>query len=166
MWHVLHVAPNNELQVSRLLSLRGMETFAPQFPAPPRTRPGSVRDRRARWLFPGYLFFKVGSGFPDWETIRWAPGVRRVLQQDGSPGVVGEDVVEHIRLRLREHAVTPPEPRFQRGQAVVIERGPLAMVDAIFQRQLPASRRVEILVQMLGRPLSVTVDSAILRPTG
>jgi transcription antitermination factor NusG len=166
MWHVLQVAPNNEPQVSRVLSLRGIGSYAPQFPAPPRTRTGSVRDRRARWVFPGYLFFQIGADFSQWDAIRWAPGVRRILQQDGEAGVVADEVVEHLRRRVLEHAVSPPSPRFRSGQPVVIERGPLAMVDAIFKRELPASRRVEILVHLLGRPLAVTVDAAILRPTG
>jgi transcription antitermination factor NusG len=166
MWHVLQVAPHNEVPVSRVLALHGMECYAPQFAAAPRRRPGSVRDRRSRWVFPGYLFFTIGADFTQWDVIRWAPGVRRILQQDGGPGVVDDEVVEHLRRRLLEQAASPSRPRFRRGQPVVIERGPLAMVDAIFQRELPASRRVEILVHLLGRPLAVTVDAAILRPTG
>jgi hypothetical protein len=40
------------------------------------------------------------------------------------------------------------------------------MVDAIFERELDAPERVRILVRLLGRPLSVEVDPAILRPAG
>ena len=165
MWHVLHVAPNCEPQVSRLLALLKVESYAPQFPLSPRTRPGSVRNRRGRWVFPGYVFFKIAESFTEWDLIRWAPGVRRILQQEEGPGVVADDVIEHLQGRLRDGALTASR-RFRPGQAVAIERGPLAMVDAIFKRQLPAAQRVEILVHLLGRPLTVTVDSAILRPTG
>jgi transcription antitermination factor NusG len=165
MWHVLHVSPNSEPQVAKLLSLIGVESYAPQFPAPPRTKPGSVRDRRTRWVFPGYIFFKIAKSFTEWDSIRWAPGVRRILQQDDGPGVVDDEIVEHLHDRLRDRTLAPSR-RFRPGQVVAIERGPLAMVDAIFQRQLPASERVEILVHLLGRPLTVTVDPAILRPTG
>ena len=167
MWHVLHVSPNCETQVSKLLALLDVECYAPQFAAPPRTKPGSVRDRRARWVFPGYVFFKIAESFSRWDTIRWAPGVRRILQQDDAPGVVADEVVEHLRGRLQDQVLAQaPLHRFRPGQAVAIERGPLAMVDAIFRRHLPASQRVEILVHLLGRPLTVSVDSAILRPTG
>jgi hypothetical protein len=37
------------------------------------------------------------------------------------------------------------------------------MVDAIFERELKAAARVQILIQLLGRPLMVEVDPAILR---
>ena len=166
MWHVLQVAFNAERQVGRVLALHGLEVYAPQFPPPPRTRPGSVRSRHARWVFPGYLFFRIGLGFSQWDVVRWTPGVRRILQQDGGPGVVADEIIDRIRVRLLERSVNPAPSRFSRGQAVVIEHGPLSMVDAIFQRELPASRRVEVLVQLLGRPLTVAIDPAILRPTG
>jgi hypothetical protein len=48
----------------------------------------------------------------------------------------------------------------------VIQSGPLRMVDAIFERNLDASQRVQVLVQLLGRPLAVELDAAILRAAG
>src|SRR4030088_624247 len=83
MWHVVHVSPNGEPQVCKYLGLQGIEAYAPRFPAPPRTKPGSVRDRRQRWVFPGYVFFKIAAGFERSDLIRWAPGVRRMLQEGG-----------------------------------------------------------------------------------
>jgi hypothetical protein len=40
------------------------------------------------------------------------------------------------------------------------------MIDAIFEGELDAPSRVRLLVQLLGRPLSVEVDLAILRAAG
>jgi transcription antitermination factor NusG len=166
MWNVLHVAPNGEPQVCKFLGLHGIEGYAPQFPAPPRTKPGSVRDRRHRWVFPGYVFFKTAGDFGRWDLIRWAPGVRRMLQEDGEPGTVDDLVVDHIRQRLAERSLTPTRPTFRQGQSVVIQSGPLRMVDAIFERNLDAPARVQILVHLLGRPLAVEVDPAILKAAG
>jgi transcription antitermination factor NusG len=166
MWHVLHVAPHSEETVAKFLSVHSIESYTPKFSAPPRTRPGSVRDRRHRWVFPGYVFFKIPDPFALWDTIRWAPGVRRLLQQDGRPGPIADSVIEHIRRRLAEREMAPVRPPFHAGQPVVIERGPLAMVDAIFDRQLSGAARVQILIHLLGRPLAVTIDPAMLRPAG
>jgi transcription antitermination factor NusG len=162
MWNVLHVAPHGEPQVCKFLAAHDVAAYAPQFLPPPRTKPGSVRDRKQRWLFPGYVFFRVGDEFTRWDIIRWAPGVRRVLQQDGSPALLGDEVVEHIRRRLAERSLNQPRPRFTQGQHVIIQSGPLRMVDAIFERELGAPARVQVLVQLLGRPLAVEVDPAIL----
>jgi hypothetical protein len=49
---------------------------------------------------------------------------------------------------------------------VLIERGPLAAVDAIFERELDAPARVRILIRLLGRDIPVEVSAELLRPTG
>jgi transcriptional antiterminator RfaH len=164
VWNVLHTNANHENQVAKFLALHDIEVYVPRFPAAAGTRSGSVRDLRPRLVFPGYLFLKLPIGFTRWDVIQWAPGVRRVLSDGGSPSGVPDAVVDRLRLRLAQ--ATRRRPAFTRGQPVVIERGPLAMVDAIFDRELNTSERVQVLVQLLGRPMTVVVDAAILRPAG
>ena len=166
MWHILHAAPKGEPQVCTYLGLNGIEAYAPKFAAPPRTRPGSVRDRQHRSVFPGYVFFKLNDGFTDWDLIRWAPGVRRMLQVDGAPGTVDDTIVDHIRERVADRSLTRGPDSFRSGQRVVIESGPLRMVDAIFDASLDASSRVQVLITLLGRALTVEVDPAILKASG
>ena len=149
MWHVLHAAPNCEPQVCKFLGVHGIDGYAPQFPPAPRTKPGSVRDRKHRWVFPGYVFFRPDESFARWDLIRWAPGVRRMLDQDGSPAILAE--------------LRPAGRALQKGQPVLIQSGPLRMVDAIFEKNLDATQRVQVLVQLLGRPLLVELDAAIVR---
>jgi transcription antitermination factor NusG len=166
MWHVLHTAPQAEPQVCKFLAVQGLDTYAPQFLPPTRTKRGSVRDRRRRWVFPGYLFLKVPDGFMQWDVIRWAPGVRRLLQEEGAPAVLADSIIEHLRLRLAENRFSTPRQTFHPGQRVLIERGPLAAVDAIFDSELDARARVRVLVQLLGRQVAVEIDPAALRPAG
>ncbi len=158
MWHVLHTQPRRELQVARLLSHESIESYVPEFPPAPRTKVGSKRDQLRQRLFPGYMFFRVQEDFVRWEVIRWAPGVQRVLHVDGTPGVIADAVVDHIRERLADSSLRSARPRFQRGDMVVIERGPLTAVDAIFDRELDSASRVQILVNMMGRSLPVRID--------
>ena len=163
MWHVLHVAPNGEPQVCKFLGVHGIDGYAPQFPPGPRTKPGSVRDRKHRWVFPGYVFFRPDESFARWDLIRWAPGVRRMLDQDGAPAILADEVVDHIRRRLADRQLKPAGRALQKGQPVLIQSGPLRMVDAIFENNLDAPQRVQVLVQLLGRPLLVELDAAIVR---
>jgi transcriptional antiterminator RfaH len=164
MWNVAHTKPHHEAQVAKFLGLHGIEAYAPQFAPPARTRPGSVRDRRLRPVFPGYLFLRTPQQFGRWDLVHWAPGVRRILTDSGSPATVSDAVVDRIRARLFEKAGRGLTLR--PGERVVIESGPLAMVDAIFDKALNTSERVQVLVQLLGRPITVAVDAAILRPAG
>jgi transcription antitermination factor NusG len=162
----VQVAPNSERQVCGSLRLNHIETYTPLFPAPRRMKPGSVRHRRARWVFPGYLFFKVREDSVNWDLIRWARGVRRVLQIDGSPAVVGDAVIEHLQRRLAEGSLNDLRSAFVSGQRVHIERGPMTAVDAIFERELDSPARVQVLVNLFGRQLSLRIDPEALRPAG
>jgi transcriptional antiterminator RfaH len=166
MWHVLHTAPNCEQKVYKFLAVQGLEAYAPQLPAPRGTRAGSVRAQRRRWLFPAYVFVKLPEEFAQWDLVRSAPGVRRMLQEDGGPAVVSESVIEHLRRRIAERSLWQRGPRFVRGQAVSIDSGPLAALDAIFDRHLDAPARVQVLVRLLGRQILVRIDPAVLRAAG
>lgn len=161
MWYVLHAAPHSEHRVCKYLSLLGVQTYAPQFPPPPRTKPGSVRDGRHRWVFPGYVFFRTPADFRQWSQVRVAPGVRRLLDEDGGPALLRDDVIDHLRRRLAERELGPRRT-WEPGQPVTVLHGPLRMMDAIFERELDAPSRVRILVQLLGRQLPVEVDPAVL----
>src|SRR5438128_2379062 len=163
MWHTLYTAPNRERQVAQLLEQRDVRTYLPRFDSPDRTRAGSVRDRRPRWVFPGYLFFRVPPDSDGWQHIGRTAGVRRVLSQDNQPAVLADAVIEHLERRLREGLLQPPRRGFRPGEPVVIERGSLAAVDAIFDRELDKPSRVQILVHLLGRPVHVQIDPNHIR---
>jgi len=108
----------------------------------------------------------VPPQFGRWDLVQWAPGVRRVLSTGGSPDALADGVIDRLRLRLAGRPPARSRPMFTPGQPVVIERGPLAMVDAIFERELNTSERVQVLVRLLGRSMPIAVDAASLRPAG
>ena len=160
-------APRCELHVAQLFRLQGHLPDLPEFRRPPGMHAGSVRDRRSRLVFPGYVFVKVPAGLQRWADVRWAPGVRRILLDGEEPAVVADEVMEHLRHRLAELKLrVPGRAHFAPGQPVVIERGPLAAVDAIFDRELDSRSRVQVLVQMMGRRLPVTIDVNDVRQAG
>ena len=162
-WCVLRSAPHRELLVCKQLDAYGIETYAPEFPRNGRTRPGSVRDGRHRWVFPGYVFFRPPERMDHWPIVRWAPGVNGILEVDGAPGALHDAVVRHLQRRMSEMTMNRGGSVFTPGEQVVVERGPLAAVDAIFDRELDSPARVQILVQMMGRQLSVQIDPRYLR---
>ena len=162
-WFVLQAAPQRELPLVTLLGAHGVRSHVPQFPLPKRARHGSVRSSRPRLVFPGYVFFKVPAGFKDWGAVLWQTGVRRVLRQDGAPALIDDAVIEHLQDRLEAGTLVPDRPAFREGQPVLIERGALAAVDAIFDKHLDAQSRVQVLVEMMGRHVKVQVDLDDLR---
>jgi transcription antitermination factor NusG len=162
MWHVVNTAPSTEVKVCGFLALHGIESYAPEFSHPRGTRPGSVRDGRHRWIFPGYVFFRAPAGFADWHLVHWAPGVRRLLRGGTAPAVMDDAVLEELRRRLDTTRPRHQGAGFQSGQRVRVDSGALAMIDAVFDRCLGAPDRVRILVQLLGRQIPVDVNVTIL----
>jgi transcription antitermination factor NusG len=157
-WFVLQAAPQRELPLVKLLKAHGLHSYVPQFPLPKRAKPESVRSSRPRLVFPGYVFFKVPAGFKDWADVLWAGGVRRILWQEGGPALIDDAVIDHLKDRLAAGKLVPVRPTLLAGQPVLIERGPLAAVDAIFDKHLDADSRVQVLVEMMGRRVRVQVD--------
>jgi transcription antitermination factor NusG len=157
-WFVLQAAPQRELPLVKLLKAHGLQSYVPQFPLPKRAKPESVRSSRPRLVFPGYVFFKVPAGFKDWADVLWAGGVRRILWQEGGPALIDDAVIDHLKDRLAAGKLVPVRPTLLAGQPVLIERGPLAAVDAIFDKHLDADSRVQVLGEMMGRRVRVQVD--------
>jgi transcription antitermination factor NusG len=98
-----------------------------------------------------------------WQAIRWAPGVRRILTEGGAPAEIPDAVIGHLKTRINEAEARDGSSGFKHGERVVIENGPLAALDAIFDRDLDASTRVQILVQVMHRTLPVRIDPVHLR---
>lgn len=124
-----------------------------------------MRDRRRRWVFPGYVFFRHTADASALLAIRWAPGVCRILGEDGVPLVVSDELVQHLRDRISQMRKGQLRQRFVPGEPIVIERGPLTALDAIFDCELDAPHRVQILVQLMGRELRVRIDPNYIRST-
>lgn len=162
-WWTLQTSPHNELLVCRHLSVLGHECYAPEFADGRRRRPGSVRDRRHHWVFPGYVFFRSCSDRGAWTAVRRVPGVVRVLEQDGAPALLPDSVISELRTRIAARDLRAPGSGWRPGESVRIVRGPLAPLDAIFEQEVDAFERVRILVRLLGRDLSVSIDPMHLR---
>jgi transcription termination/antitermination protein NusG len=162
-WWTLQTAPHSEVHVCKHLAALGLEWYAPEFAQSRNTRAGSIRDRRRNLVFPGYVFFRSTVDPAAWVTVRWVPGVVRVLEQDCAPAMLGDSVIRELRQRIADRTLHPPGRRWRAGEGVVIVRGPLAPLDAIFDQELDAAARVQILVRLMGRELPVCIDPTDLR---
>ncbi len=111
-------------------------------------------------FFSCYLFVRVdpSNGL---SSLRWTPGLRRVVSFGDQPALVDERVISFIKQRLahiRESRWT--SYRFKPGDRVAITSGPLRDLEAIFHQELSSGDRAKILVDILGRwtPCEVEID--------
>ena len=121
----------------------------------------SRRITRLEPLFPGYLFarFETADCNPEfWNAVRWTPGVKTILGTDGAPVPVPDPVMEAIRARVQDLGFVRPEHRFMANDRVLVRSGPLAGLEAVFDRPLSRSGRVRVLMRLLGQDRGVQVD--------
>ena len=80
----------------------------------------------------------------------------------GDPANVDVQLMDHIRFRETSHSA---QPMIALGAHVVVADGPFAGLEAIYQTT-DAERRSMTLLEMLGKPVSMRIDTTSLRKAG
>ena len=144
-WYTLYTKPHKEQQVSSFLESKGFEIYLPTV----KIRKNG--NKKAVPFFSCYLFVRVGPS-NGLSTLRWTPGLRRIVSFGDQPALVDERVISLIKQRLadiQESGCTAY--RFKPGDQVAITSGSLRDFEAIFDQKLSSQDRAKILVHFLGR---------------
>ncbi len=160
-WYVVYTKPQKELQVAGLLEDRQKLTV--YLPEVYQKYRGKVQLRP---LFPRYLFVKIDLNQNEAGVVNFTPGVVRLVSVDDKPLPLREAVVEAIREevdRLNEQGGLPSE-HFAEGEKVRLRSGPLAGMEAVFIKHLPARDRVVILLNFLGQENKIEIDISEIEP--
>ncbi len=155
-WYALYTKPHKEQQVSAALQARGIETYLPTLPV----YKGRRRTEKRQPFFPCYLFARMDLGAIGLSSVAWTPGLRRIVSFGGQPAVVGDEVIDIIRHRLKQMEASgyPIQRRFRPGDRVVIKSGPLRDLEAVFDKELSPSDRARVLVEILGRLTACEIE--------
>jgi transcriptional antiterminator RfaH len=148
-WYVLRSKPNKEDFLWRQLQADKIETFYPRV----RVQVVNPRARKIRLYFPGYLFIKVDLETAGFSTFNWMPGSSGLVTFGGSPPEVPDGLVAVIRKRLDEINTAGGEilNGLKAGDAVIIEEGPFAGYEAIFDARISGNERVRVLLKLLSK---------------
>jgi transcriptional antiterminator RfaH len=84
-------------------------------------------------------------------TFQWMPHAVGLVNFDGEPASVPENLIHAIRKRVEEIAAAGGEVfvGLKQGDIVRISSGPFAGYEALFDVRLPGSERVRVLLKML-----------------
>lgn len=160
-WYCLRTRAKSEHIAARSLRRLTIETCCPRIRQRTITRRGPVWFVEA--LFPGYLFarFDYASAHRHVES---ATGVRSVVRFGAVPAVVGDDVIDALRLAAPEEAARQMPPPLRPGDAAWVMEGPLAGLSVVVKEVLPARERVRVLLEFLGRRTVTDVPTGCLSP--
>lgn len=156
-WYVVQTKPRSEDQVVLWLQRRSrVPLFLPKMESIRRWRRQSVR--RVEPLFPSYLFVRMSIESDQWNAVRWAPGVKRIVGSGDMPVPVPDEAVELIKARCQDGGVMPWKPQIRPGSQVRIVHGPFAGLVGVLDRQASRAERVCVLLNLLRTAATVEID--------
>lgn len=160
-WYVVQTQPHGETRAIFHLERQNYHVFCP------RLRKTVRHARRMTHvlapLFPNYLFLSLDVTRERWRSVNGTFGVARLIMQSDMPQPVPFGIVEAIKTRLGEDGAIDWASSLKIGQSVKICDGPF--VDFIGTLEhLDASGRVRVLLDLMGRAVSVSTRSEMLAP--
>src|SRR5215204_675302 len=165
-WYALRSKPNKEDFLAKQLEAYDVDVFFPRI----HVKPVNPRSRKTRPYFPNYLFVHVDLDVVKLSTLRWVPGASGLVSFDGEPAPVPdllitalERQVDLINTASRELTITSS---LKHGDTVVIQDGPFAGHEAIFDLRLSGQDRVRVLLNFLqARQVPIELQSRQIRRT-
>ena len=113
-------------------------------------------------LFPCYIFVRCLLA-ESMESIRHATGVSSLVHFGQRIPVVPDRAIEELRQCFEAEEPMAVQDGLSAGAEVTIAEGAFLGYPAMVVRALPAVRRVQILLDFLGRPTLAEVDRSSLK---
>lgn len=155
-WYCARTKPKHEhLAAAHLRKNLSLDVFQPQLRVERATQRGVMRVLEP--LFPCYIF--VRCALEEYlDEIQYANGIHSMVHFGRQIAEVPEAIVEELRECFEtEDTMTVPD-RISPGDEVVIGEGAFAGMRAYVLRLMPARKRVQVLLEVLGGPTPVEVN--------
>lgn len=160
-WYAVFTKPRLESTANLHLQRQGFTTFLPQI-AENRRISGSWQQQVVP-MFPRYLFLQANSSQQSLAVIRSTRGAVGLVRFGMRPCTVPEQLIESLKTHSEQQLQTPPSVPFTPGQPVRIVEGIFSGYEAVLHAQT-ANQRVEILLDLLGQPQTLSFSPDMLEP--
>ncbi len=163
-WFLVRSKPRQESVALTHLARQGFESYLPLFATEKLVRRKSTVVQAP--MFARYLFVRLdttGKG-QSWSPIRSTVGVSELLCFGSRPARVDDALIATLRERETAQQATPTT-LFAHGDNVRITEGAFAGLEAIYQMN-DAEGRAMVLLDLLSKPVAMTLDAASLRKMG
>jgi transcriptional antiterminator RfaH len=155
-------AKHEHIAAANLKKKLGLEVFHPRLRMERATQRGVMRVVEP--LFPCYIFVRCRLT-ESMESIRHSAGISSLVHFGQRIPVVPDGTIEELRQCFETEEPMAVEDGLLAGAEVMIAEGAFLGYPATVVRALPAVRRVQILLDFLGRPTLAEVDRSSLKPT-
>lgn len=164
VWFLVRSKPRQEAVALTNLARQGYESYLPLFAMEKLVRRKSTVVQEP--MFARYLFVQLdttGQG-QSWSPIRSTVGVSELVCFGSRPARVDDALIATLRERETAQQGTPTT-LFAYGDSVRITEGAFAELEAIYQMN-DAEGRAMVLLDLLSKPVAMTIDAASLRKVG
>jgi transcriptional antiterminator RfaH len=157
-WYCARTKPKHEhIAAANVRKNLKLEVFNPRLRVERATRRGIVRSVEP--LFPCYIFVRCIIE-EKCNEIQHANGVSSLVRFGQRIPQVDDSIIADLQKYFQAEEPMPVEDRLAPEDEVVVAGGAFAGMQAKVLRVMPATKRVQILLDILGRPTSVEVDRA------
>jgi transcriptional antiterminator RfaH len=162
VWYCARTKPKQEhIAAANVKKSLGLEVFLPRLQFKRSTRRGVVRVTEP--LFPCYVFVQTALGNP-LEEIRYTAGISSLVHFGQMVPIVPDFAITELKKHFEAEEPIAVEDQIPQGSEVRIVSGAFAHLNGTVLRSLPAKSRVQVLLEILGRPTVVEIDQhALLR---
>ena len=163
-WFLVRSKPRQESVALTHLARQGYESYLPLFATEKLVRRKSTVVQEP--MFARYLFVRLdttGNG-QSWSPIRSTVGVSELVSFGSRPARVDDALITTLREREIAQQASPTT-LFAHGDSVRITEGAFAGLEAIYQMN-DAEGRAMVLLDLLSKPVAMTIDAASLRKVG
>ena len=162
-WFAVVSKPRQEQTALENLQRQGFECFLPMAENPYQRR-SKKQQRIVEPLFPRYLFLKAIASHQNLAPVRSTKGVLSMVRFGTELAVVPDSVIHAIKSCIEsDTGLIKINPiAIKAGDTVRIFDGPLAGINGVVQ-ETNSNNRAMILMELLGRPTKVEVDTLALQ---
>jgi transcriptional antiterminator RfaH len=162
-WYSARTKPKHEhIAAANLRKHLGLEVFLPRLRLEKITRRGVVRVVEP--LFPCYIF--VQCAIAEFHNeIQHTSGINKIVNFGGRIPAVPDSVIEDLRSCFESDDIIVVDHALAPGDEVTVAGGAFAGMSAQVLKSLPARKRVQILLDILGRatPVEVAREALMLK---
>lgn len=155
-WYSARTKPKHEhIAAANLRKHMELEVFLPRVRMDKLTRRGTVRVVEP--LFPCYLFVRCVIE-ESLNAIQHTSGISKIVHFGGKIPQVPDLVIEDLQKCFEAEDIMVLEGQLAPGDEVTVAGGAFAGMSAKVLKSLPARKRVQILLDVLGRATPVEVE--------
>jgi len=155
-WYCARTKPKHEhIAAANLRKNLGLEVFHPRLRIERSTQRGVVKVVES--LFPCYIFVHCVVAERQ-DEIQHCTGVSSLVHFGRNIPQVADSIIEELRACFESHEPMTVDNHLAPGDEVTVASGVFSGMQAYVLRNLPARSRVQILLDILGRPTQVEVE--------